>query len=323
MSESPAVPPSVVHEIVHGLHLAVIERYLSAAGLVAMFYDHALTFSDEVRLIWTAPPSFAKWMFLANRYLTVVCLVAVANEMLGLNSRPYTDETCQKLISIVWVYGVFSTLTNTLLAYFRVVVLWDKSPRVGLVLTVAMMFSALVTFTCTIISIFLLASYVKYNALARMCFLTKTDPSFIGVWTAPLFFEILMLFLVSYNALSRPRGPEKPLVRVLYRDGFLFFFAVTLLRGSSLVFSIISVPGLIAFPVFFSWPMAMLATNRMLIHVRSSEDEYDTYRDADEEDLLREAVVSTTIRASADFIPLSSIDPFSGIELRPSPHRTR
>jgi len=44
-----------------------------------MFYDHALTFGDEVRLLWAAPSSFAKWMFLINRYLTALCLVLVAN----------------------------------------------------------------------------------------------------------------------------------------------------------------------------------------------------------------------------------------------------
>ena len=44
-----------------------------------MLYDHVLTFDDEVRVIWTAPRSFAKWMFLLNRYLSEVCLLAVAN----------------------------------------------------------------------------------------------------------------------------------------------------------------------------------------------------------------------------------------------------
>src|SRR5712675_517227 len=46
-------------------------------------------------------------------------------------------------------------------------------------------------------------------------------PAFLN--NLQLCFEILMVFLVSYNALSRPRGPERPLARVLYRDGLLFF----------------------------------------------------------------------------------------------------
>jgi hypothetical protein len=51
----------------------------AVAGLVVVLYDHVLTFGDEVRLIWAAPRSFAKWIFLVNRYLTEVCLLAVAN----------------------------------------------------------------------------------------------------------------------------------------------------------------------------------------------------------------------------------------------------
>jgi len=64
--------------------------------------------------------------------------------------------------------------------------------------------------------------------------------------------------------------------------------------------------------------MAMLATNRLLIHVRSSEA-YERDTDTDEGD-LREAVVPPT---SSESIPRYPIDPFSAIELRPSRHRTR
>jgi hypothetical protein len=91
------LPPSVIHEIVRGLHIATVVRYLSrkfltsseskrlipapeeVGGLVALLYDHLLTLDQEVRLIWQAPGSFVKWVFLANRYLSEVCLLAVAN----------------------------------------------------------------------------------------------------------------------------------------------------------------------------------------------------------------------------------------------------
>jgi len=298
---------------VHGLHLAADVRYLSAAGLVAMLYDHALTFGDEVRLIWTAPSSFVKWVFLTNRYLTGVCLVGVANEMLGLNGRPYNDEACQILISTVSGYGIFSTLTITFLAYLRVFVLWDKSPQIGLWLSVAMMFSGFFTVICIVISIFLVQSFVKYDALSRMCIFTTTGPSLIGIWIAPLFFEILVIFLVSYNALSRPRGPERPLVGVLYRDSLMFFVAIALLRATNLVFSIITAPGLIAFPLFFIWAMTTVAINRMIIHARSSKDESES--DADEEN-LRDATVSPIPRESVGSTHESyPTEPSSAIEL--------
>src|SRR5260221_3919843 len=50
-------------------------------------------------------------------------------------------------------------------------------------------------------------------------------------------FELSVLFLTAYNALSRPRDSTTRLMRVLYRDGILFFLvsgrnrrAIVLLR---------------------------------------------------------------------------------------------
>ena len=49
-----------------------------AAGLMILFYDHLLTFGDEVELIWTAPATYAKYTFLLNRYSVLATLLAVA-----------------------------------------------------------------------------------------------------------------------------------------------------------------------------------------------------------------------------------------------------
>lgn len=54
------------------------DGFIVAVGLVFLLYDHALTFSDEVELVWKAKPSFAKHLFLFNRYLVAGCLIAVA-----------------------------------------------------------------------------------------------------------------------------------------------------------------------------------------------------------------------------------------------------
>lgn len=48
-------------------------------GLVAMFYDHILTFPAEVSLVWRARPSFGRNGFLLNKYLVLACLVINAH----------------------------------------------------------------------------------------------------------------------------------------------------------------------------------------------------------------------------------------------------
>lgn len=39
----------------------------SVAGLVMILYDHTLTFANEVELVWKAPRSIARTLFLVNR----------------------------------------------------------------------------------------------------------------------------------------------------------------------------------------------------------------------------------------------------------------
>lgn len=51
---------------------------VAAIGLVVLLYDHALTFKDEVRLVWNAKASIAKYALLLNRYLVAFAQIGVA-----------------------------------------------------------------------------------------------------------------------------------------------------------------------------------------------------------------------------------------------------
>ena len=44
------------------------------AALVVLLWDHCLTFSEEVRLVWPSRANFVKRAFLINRYLVPIIL---------------------------------------------------------------------------------------------------------------------------------------------------------------------------------------------------------------------------------------------------------
>src|SRR3984885_9278048 len=58
-----------------------------AVGLVALLYDHLLTLPEEVSLIWKAPPSYAKYGFLLNRYM-------VPGELISIAFGEYSSSSC-------------------------------------------------------------------------------------------------------------------------------------------------------------------------------------------------------------------------------------
>ena len=53
--------------------------YSQAAGLVAVMYDHLITFDSEIEFIWTGScPSLTKFVYFLNRYVMEAMLLYVA-----------------------------------------------------------------------------------------------------------------------------------------------------------------------------------------------------------------------------------------------------
>ncbi|KAF8482502.1 hypothetical protein DFH94DRAFT_727604, partial [Russula ochroleuca] len=240
------IPPIIQPEVLfREFYLTAVARYLGAAGLAALLYDHALTIGDEIRLIWAAPRSFLKWMFLINHYLSEVGLIVSANEMSGLNDLSYDDRRCRKLMIAIYSYCTVSTAAANAIGFFRVIVIWDKSPRVMLGLSIALIATFITTLLCTIAALIILHSDIHYNPITQICFVSKSTPAAIILWATPLAFEIIVISFIAYNALSLPRDHRTPLRRILYRDGMMFFVAVALSRGLNIAFSVVTEPGLV------------------------------------------------------------------------------
>jgi len=59
-------------------------RYVSAAGLVVLLYDHLLTFDQELQLIWRAKTTLPKLLFLFNRYTVPIAMIIRTNDLSGI-----------------------------------------------------------------------------------------------------------------------------------------------------------------------------------------------------------------------------------------------
>ncbi|KAN0107002.1 hypothetical protein V8E52_010604 [Russula decolorans] len=275
------IPPAIVQAAIRGVHMVSAARYLSAVGLVALLYDHVLTFGDEVNLIWTAPRSFLTWTFLINHYLVEVSLIAVANEMSGFSGLLGDDQRCQKFVTAVACYSTISTFVANLIGFLRVITLWDKSPRIVLGLSIASTMSFLATVGSTVASVIIFESAVRYDPIFNLCYLTKSTETIQAtiLWASLLAFDITVLAFMIYNSLSNPRDLKITLRRILYRDGIMFFLFVALIRAINLILIIVAEPELAALPIYFSWAVITLACRRMLIHIRSCEQEAAYYND--------------------------------------------
>ncbi|KAF8494543.1 hypothetical protein JB92DRAFT_2995765 [Gautieria morchelliformis] len=55
--------------------LIVGQRYSLLSSLCTLFYNHILTFDDEVNLIWNHQQSPVTILFLASRYITLLFVI--------------------------------------------------------------------------------------------------------------------------------------------------------------------------------------------------------------------------------------------------------
>ncbi|KAI0279522.1 hypothetical protein BGY98DRAFT_1145506 [Russula aff. rugulosa BPL654] len=207
------IPSAVVNAVIHGMNLSIAARYLGVAGVVALLYDHSLTFGDEINLICTAPRSFLKWVFLTNHYMVEMCLIVTA----------HGARRCRKYLTVVACYSMISTFIANFIGFLRVIALWDNSPRIMLGLSIALTISFLSTMAATVASLISFEPAIIYDPSLKLCLMKESAKPFIVLWAAPLVFDITVLAFIVYNSLSNPRDLNTTLRRVLHRDGILFF----------------------------------------------------------------------------------------------------
>lgn len=246
-------------------------RYLSAAGLVVLLYDHVLTLPDEIALIWNSPPSFAKYAFILNRYLVPVALTGIAFEMCGLSGFAFTDGSCRFLIIATAMLAVISLGLANILVLMRVVMLWDHNIVVKRLISGGFAVTFCATFTLMVFTAVEVSDGIRYGAFAAMCVVTTPARSFIGVWASPMAFEVLVLLLTIWNIFDRPRMANLRVASALHRDGITFFMVLTILRTINLALAITNNPNIMLLAVFFVWAMTTLVLNRSLLHVRRVE----------------------------------------------------
>ncbi|EIN12104.1 hypothetical protein PUNSTDRAFT_142246 [Punctularia strigosozonata HHB-11173 SS5] len=254
---------------------AFATRYLTLIGLALLFQDHVLSFRDEVRLIWRASASFAKYAFLVNRYLVLGCLVAVAVELCGFSGVQWSDRACQQFLFAVSTLAICSIGLANLLVLMRVCLLWENNKAAARLLTFGYVTSFSAQFGTLLAALVRVTPGIRWTPEFRMCVLTSTSKLLVAAWASPMLFELLVLTSTCLNAWSRPRSAHEPLVRALHRDGITYFVALTCLRGVNLGLAATLDPKLAMLTVFIVWSLVTLTLNRSLLRLRRAEVEND------------------------------------------------
>ncbi|KAJ6534839.1 hypothetical protein B0H19DRAFT_1271529 [Mycena capillaripes] len=264
----------VLRDTIVALENVLITRYVSAAGLVLLLYDHVLTLDDEVEHIWSAPTTLAKILFLILRYMVPLFLTVQTITRSGLSIIVMSDvflPRCKGWTSFTSYAGWLSIAISNFLVLLRI---WTTLPRGHRFIPWSLMFFILMQLTNFSVTTWVASNMIPalvFEPIVGLCTFTS-KPSVFGLWLPGLVFEAVVFVTVWWNMLDRPRAidtdSDRHITRVLFRDGVIYFMILFVLRIANTIIAIVAPVSLLFVIVFFIWAATTMTTTRLIINSR-------------------------------------------------------
>lgn len=257
----PLLTPQVI------LH-AEATRCLTMAGFTVLIWDHICTIDEEIRFLWTAPPSLVKYLFLVNRYITPLTQVLGIYYMSRLVTL--SDISCRWVIMSMGFVETWSLSVWDLLLLFRVHALWGGHR--GLVFGTYILY--FLAYSCHavvgLISAIELVPHIYYDTFAQTC-VAKNRPSVMAFeWIFSLSSETVVFGLTMVKVVEQRANDRtyNPLMNSLHYGQVIYNVVIIAIRVFNLFIWITLPPSLTFLGVFFIWAMITALVTRMMLHLR-------------------------------------------------------
>ncbi|QRW18477.1 transmembrane protein [Rhizoctonia solani] len=267
------------------LEIAFYDAFLghcfSAAALGLLFYDHIITFADEVNLIWPAKFGVVKFIFFVNRYIGSVWIAVAYTASSGFATFLTPSHTALVTLYLprpkhsscrAWIVAdTYMEITNIQLLNFiiniRVYDIWQSRQLAFLVLIPLWIVHLVVDYTVVTINAIRTSPQYGYSPAMSMC---TADPRGLWiVWLNGIAYHSLILLLLIWIWLSTPRTEQTPLVRLVLRDGFIYFVAILSMMMFNLMVWRYARPSMVLLPYHVVWVFLNGSLSRILLSLGS------------------------------------------------------
>ncbi|KAJ7176090.1 hypothetical protein C8R43DRAFT_553890 [Mycena crocata] len=221
-------------ELLQLLEDSRLTGYVAVASFCVLIYDHIVCFHDEVDLMWTSRPGIAKFVYLWNRYFSLIAI--------GLNMSVIVRDIPTAAVCINWlkVQGMTSTIiiaTVDFVLMLRVWILYGR-PRI-FVWLFAFLGLAEVTAMITVdfVAYAQMTEYVHLGTLLKGCYAYNV-PRFLTIYAAVPLLTFIMFAMTVYKCgitLWRNAHQVMPVWKLFLRDGVVWFLAVFAAAGAELL----------------------------------------------------------------------------------------
>jgi len=201
------------------------------ASITFLYYDHLITFPQELRKIWKRRLSFLNILFIINRYTTCLGYIPI---VYFIFRSPANTPMCNAYVRYPAVLSIITQIIITLIVTLRCYALyncrrWILVPVTGLGFVVL---GAFAWATTNFVGV-----YLDFGGLFRTCSNLESgskriDP-FIVAWILSIVFDGTIFGLTLYRTIQLRRvhkfsGTYGSLANLLLRDGGVYFVVMAL-----------------------------------------------------------------------------------------------
>ncbi|EJD51719.1 hypothetical protein AURDEDRAFT_159457 [Auricularia subglabra TFB-10046 SS5] len=256
-------------------------RYTSLAALVLFLCDTIHNLSGDITYILPSSPKAVVFGYFINRLFAFICMLVV-NYALSTFSGPLNDEvivsgmtssksvvdspfSCQVLLGADLTLGVISIGLTDALVTFEVWRLWDRNAVAGRILVTAFFATSAAALVIMLTVDITFLNHARYEPLVKACVVTPAPRNLIAaLYASGLLFEVAVFASTLINVLHKPRSSHTTIATVLYRDGCIYFVAVSGLRLANTLVSIVSRESADYVVNHLIWALVLILLNRLV-----------------------------------------------------------
>lgn len=313
ISQSSKDTPNIIHDIQD----INAQKYVHIFAFAFLLYDHALTFDEEVHLIWSGPRIRGSYWFLFLRYVNTLGNIAeMAASWVNLTAegcRIY--NTSRQIFLIVIHLSIVAVLTLRIYAFYM------RSKRILYsLIAIGAILLGIAVWCLTEQSLDVESPVEGCNVGIAW----QTSPRLAVPWEAILIYDtiIVILTLLRSHRLRRRNDitrTSSPIISVVVRDGALYFIIIAMALLANVLTFYTTGP-------FFRGGLSVFASNlsvvlicRLILHFRASFNE----------DAMTNTVITSITATRFTTIPITDLDGLQtvathqDIELHPLQHNGR
>ncbi|KAL4244469.1 hypothetical protein ABKN59_008684 [Abortiporus biennis] len=225
-----------------------IRNYLYLLGIVILYYDYLLTFSDEVRYMWFQPSLRIPWLFFFNRYFSILADIGITIA----NFVPYTSlESCVRYNTAAEFVLVIVQLLAGIVLLLRTYALYGRSRKILIFI---------LSLTAPLIGFIIWSVFTEETGISSIingCIITQTPTSELhlaGAWESLIAYDLLIFITIVVKTYKR---------RAEFRDeqlGRLGSVFVLIWRDGAIYFGVMACANVANSLTFYTLPLSLQAS---------------------------------------------------------------